>query len=340
MSELERVRKAELHVHLRGAIPKVYLSQLIRKYPPATALKGASSKQVAFMSRHPGIMHILSSQKPDSELDALFQYANFEQFLAAYLFTSYFVRDIEDFRGLVENVRHGFLDQNIIYVEVTVSLIEYMQQGIALGDLLAVLSEDPPGAPRIRWIVDLVRNIGAMETESLLLEILPLKPPTVIGVTLGGAEHRFPPSLFKRVYEIARENGLRTTVHAGEAVGPEGVWDALRVLKVERIGHGVRSTEDPDLVRYLAEHQIPLEVCPSSNICTGVYSSMSEHPVRKLLEAGVPLTINTDDPTFFGVSLAEELDNLLDVGFSPEEIHGLVNNAFRYAFDDEVRAWA
>ena len=124
------------------------------------------------------------------------------------------------------------------------------------------------------------------------------------------------------------------TVHAGEALGAESVWDALRILKVDRIGHGVRSIEDPSLVAYLAAHQIPLEICPTSNISTGVYSAYADHPVRKLFEAGVPITISTDDPTFFRVTLSQELSALSSLGFSTDEIQRLIDNSFRYAFSD------
>ena len=147
-----------------------------------------------------------------------------------------------------------------------------------------------------------------------------------------------PPAPFRRAFEIAREAGLRTTVHAGEALGPESVWDALRILEVERVGHGVRAAEDPALVRTLAERGIPLEVCPTSNIRTGVYWTLAEHPVLNLFESGVPITINTDDPTFFGVTLAGELAGLRQIGFSWPQIGELADNAFRFAFDAKAAA--
>ena len=332
------MRKAELHLHLRGAIPLGYLRRQVRKHPPRRALAGAPASQIDWMFRNPNIRRIVESDDPATEVDRVFRFASFEQFLASYLFTSYLVRDIEDFRALVASVLDELRGQKIVYAEITVSIAEYLQQGIALDDLLAALCDVPEADPTVRWIVDPVRNFGPEAAEDLLERILLSRPPSMVGITLGGAEHLHPCSPFRRTYEIARTGGLRATVHAGEAVGPEGVWEALRVLDVERLGHGVRAAEDHALVRHLAERGIPLEVCPTSNVLTGVYRSLAEHPVRRLFEAGVEITINTDDPTFFGVDLAGELARLRGVGFSWDEICGLADNAFRYAFDRESAA--
>lgn len=336
LASLQARPKAELHLHLRGAIPREYLIERFRKYPPARALELAPPRQLDWISRHPAIERILGASDPADELDGLFRYSSFEEFLAAYLFTAFFVREIEDFRDLVAGVREQLRTQNITYAEITVSIPEYLQQGIPLDGMLDVLRQDPPMPPKVRWIVDLVRNYGPESAESLLEQVLSRCPPSLVGITLGGAEHLYPAEQFGRVYALAREGGLRTTVHAGEALGPESVWHALETLQVERIGHGVRAIEDPDLVNCLAERQIPLEVCPTSNIRTGVYPSMDAHPVRALYEAGVPLSINTDDPTFFGISLAEELAGLHRLGFSDGEIHKLAGGAFAFAFDAEA----
>ncbi len=336
LAELRALPKAELHLHLRGAIPRAYLTDRFRKYPPAQALASAPPGQLDWISRHPAVGRILVASDPAAELDDLFRYDSFEEFLAAYLFTAFFVREVEDFRDLVAGVREGLRAQNITYAEITVSIPEYLQQGLPLEGILDVLREDPPAPPKLRWIVDLVRNYGPDAAESMLERVLPVRPPTLVGVTLGGAEHLYPPQQFERAYALAREGGLRTTVHAGEALGPESVWRALQSLDVERIGHGVRAIEDPALVSYLAERKIPLEICPTSNIQTGVFPTMSAHPVREFYEAGVPLSINTDDPTFFGISLADELARLQSLGFSRDEIIGLASGAFALGFDGDA----
>ena len=333
LPDLEALPKAELHLHLRGAIPIPFLREQFRKYPPKRAISTAPPSQVQFMRQHPGVNRIVESEDPASEVECLFRKASFDEFLGAYLFTSCFVRELEDFERLVEGVRQELQKQNIAYAEITVSVPEYIQQGIEFEDLMGVLAEDPPGLPKVRWIVDAVRNYGPDAALAMLERLQSFLPPTVIGLTLGGAEHKQPAARFGEVYALARTCGLRTTVHAGEALGPESVWDSVRILGVERIGHGVRAIEDPALVAYLAERSIPLEVCPTSNVCTGVYPSLEAHPVRKLCDAGVQVSINTDDPTFFGVSLAQELANLRRLDFSWTEIGDLAANAFQMAFD-------
>ena len=336
LADLEALPKAELHLHLRGAIPIPFLKEQFRKYPPQRALALAPPPQSRFMRQHPGVGRILDSEDPVSEAEGLFTQAPFEQFLGAYLFTSYFVREIEDFERLVAGVRQELRKQNIVFAEITVSVPEYIQQGIDFEALMGVLAEDPPGLPKVRWIVDAVRNYGPEAALALLERLRASRPPTVIGLTLGGAEHKQPPARFVEVYARARACGLRTTVHAGEALGPESVWDAVRVLGVERIGHGVRAIEDPALVAHLAEENIPLEVCPTSNIRTGIYPSLEAHPVRRLVDAGVPVSVSTDDPTFFAVSLAEELANLSRLEFSWTEIGEVARAPFQMAFDPEA----
>ena len=335
-ADLEALPKAELHLHLRGAMPGWYLRQQFRKYRPADAIASAPPKQLAWMLAHPGVERIVRADDPQAEIDGLFRRGSFQEFLGAYLFTGYFVRRVEDFRDLVQAVRSELRLQNIVYAEVTVSLPEYMQQGIELADLLAVLAEHPAEPPRMHWIVDPVRSFGPEAAASLVQRVLHYRAQSVIGLTLGGAEHLHPPAPFQRAYQIAREGGLRTTIHAGEALGPESVWDAVRILEVERVGHGVRAVEDSNLVRHLAERGIPLEICPTSNVCTGIYPSLEDHPVRELFEAGVPLSVSTDDPSFFQISLARELANLRQIGFSWPEIGAVTDNAFSQAFEPTV----
>ena len=339
-ADLDSVPKAELHLHLRGAIPRQYLCRQFRKYPPRRALASVPAAQLEWLLGHPGIRRLVESEAPERDLPGLFRYAAFDHFLAAYLFTSYFVRAPDDFAGLVDSVLQALRARNIVYAECTVSLPEYLAQGLELAELLAILQDRAAGAPCVRWIVDPVRNLGPEAAERLLERLAAGRPPSVIGLTLGGAERLHPPAPFRRVYDLARASGMRTTVHAGETLGPESVWDALRVLQVERIGHGVRAIEDPALVRHLAERGVPLEVCPTSNVCTGVYPSLQAHPIRRLFDAGVPLTVNTDDPTFFDVSLTDELASLRGLGFSGNEIEALVGNAFRFAFDAAAAAEA
>ena len=176
-SDLETRSKAELHLHLRGAIPLRYLKQQIRKYPPRQALASAPPGQIQFMFRNPSVRRIVEAEDPLTEIDRVFRFDSFESFLAAYLFTGFLVKDIEDFRRLIATVRQGLRDQNIAYAEVTVSLPEYLQQGIALDELLAAMGENPDEGPLLRWIVDPIRNLGPAAAENLLERLLPSRPP-------------------------------------------------------------------------------------------------------------------------------------------------------------------
>ena len=222
---------------------------------------------------------------------------------------------------------------------------------ISLADMKPVLEEAADSSEiRVQWIADLVRDTGSEAALALLKDIIELRCESIVGITLGGSEHSFPPAQFSEVYSTAREHGLRLTVHAGEALGPESVWDALSILGTERVGHGVRAIEDSSLVSYLAEKSIPLEVCPTSNLQTGIYSSYDAHPVKELYEAGVSISISSDDPTFFGTTLTDELIHVHTAGVPKEGVFDMIRNGFTHSFlpgdqigkyvDDLERAWA
>ena len=130
----------------------------------------------------------------------------------------------------------------------------------------------------------------------------------------------------------AKENGLHLTIHAGEGLGPKSVWDSIKLLNVERIGHGVRSIEDISLIKYLAKYKIPLEISPTSNLKTGIYSSYQQHPLRQLYDAGVQITVNTDDPTFFNTTLADEYFHIYNMGLGKNDIYNLIRNGFLFSF--------
>jgi adenosine deaminase len=323
---------AELHVHLRGAMPLDYFARLLAKRSVAEALAQAPERHLELFRRSPNIRAFLDSPPAP---EALLHFEGFEGFLSSYLFSGYFVRDIDDFRGLLAAVRERLASDGIAYAEVTVSIPEYRMHGIPLEAMAEALSDEATReSPRFRWIVDLVRNLGVQAADDLLVQLLRRPPEGWVGITLGGSEHLFPPAPFAPVYDRARAAGLRLTVHAGEAAGPESVWDAIRILQVDRIGHGVRSIEDRRLVEELAERQIPLEVCLTGNVRTGIYPGFEEHPLLKLVEAGVAVTLNTDDPTFFGTNLSREFSEAARLGLSRPQLEQIARNARRFAFGD------
>jgi len=182
-------------------------------------------------------------------------------------------------------------------------------------------------------VADLVRDSGPERASVTLSEVSEVRSLGVVGIGLGGSEQEFPPEPFEEAYEEARKLGFHTTAHAGEAAGVESIWGAIRNLHVDRIGHGTRAEEDESLLAYLTEHQIPLEMCPISNVRTGVVRSLEEHPVRRYFERGISVTINTDDPKMFGSCLSEEYRLLEEkLGFSRDEIRTLILNAVQSAW--------
>jgi len=154
----------------------------------------------------------------------------------------------------------------------------------------------------------------------------------VVAIGIGGSEERGPADWFAEVFAFAKSAGLHLTAHAGESTGPESVWAALR-LGAERIGHGIAAARDPELLRHLRGHDIPLEISITSNLVTGVVARLEDHPIRALYDAGVPIVLNTDDPAMFGCTLTDEYRLAARAfGFSETELRGIAANAFRYAF--------
>jgi adenosine deaminase len=295
--------KLELHLHLEGAIPLEALWELIRKY-----------------GGEPGIPNLAA-------LGKRFEYRDFDHFLESWSWKNRFLREYEDFTFVAEAVALDLLHQNIRYVEAFYSPADFAEHGLGaqrITEAIRMGLEKVPGV-RMALVADLVRNRGPEVGAKTLDEVIGVRDLGVVGIGLGGSEVEFPPEPFGDVYAAARRAGLRTSAHAGEAVGPESIWGALRHLRVDRIGHGTRAGEDEQLLDHLAEFQIPLEVCPLSNVRTGVVPSLELHPVRRYFERGLVVTINTDDPRMLGNSLAEELRLLNStLGFSRKEIRELL----------------
>jgi len=331
---LHKVPKSELHIHLLGAVPIEVLTELMNRHPVSETLRSATIGERKLFQLCDNIRPFLSDRCWSVDaVSRLFRFRSLDQFLATFDFTGYFVRDASDLRMLISGVLKNLRAQNVVYAEITISPSGYLRQRISLGDIKACLEEarEFPGI-RVQWIVDLIRDYGKDAALALLKNIINLRCETIVGITLGGSEHRFPPKQFTQVYSLAKDNGLRLTIHAGESVGPRSIWDAIRALGVERIGHGVRAIEDSSLVAYLADNDIPLEVCPTSNITTGIFPSYEAHPVKALFEAGVPVTINSDDPTFFGTTLTDEYHHVYTAALREDDMIQIIKNGFAYAF--------
>jgi adenosine deaminase/aminodeoxyfutalosine deaminase len=182
------------------------------------------------------------------------------------------------------------------------------------------------------WIFDAVRHFGPEAAAEVFDLAARLRDRNVVGVGIGGDEARGPAEKFRDLYKKAAGNGLRLTVHAGETTGPESVWGALNI-GAERIGHGLAAAQDPELMEVLAEKQVPMELCISSNLRTGACPSLQEHPVRKFFEQGLMVTLNTDDPAMFQTSLTKEYELAQqEFGFSNEHLREMARNSFEASF--------
>jgi len=299
----DRVPKVELHLHLEGAIPLPATWELMQKY-----------------GGDPTVPDLAALQRR-------FAYRDFPHFIATWIWRNQFLREYEDFTLIAEAAARDLAQQNIRYVEAFFSPTDFSRHGLGTQELAAAIRRGLDRVPEVEvaLVADLVRDTGPQRAATTLAEVNEARGLGVIGIGIGGSEHDFPPEPFAAVYEEARRLGLHTTAHAGEAAGAQSVWGAIRHLRVERIGHGTRAAEDERLLDYLAAERIPLEMCPLSNVRTGVVRSIEEHPVRRYFERGLLVTVNTDDPKMFGNSLAEEY-RLLEsrLGFSRDEIRALI----------------
>lgn len=311
--------KAELHVHLEGSIR------------PETLLMLAERNKVD--------LPITTVE----EARQWFTYSDLSHFTQLFGIVARCLRTTADYELLAYEFGAQMAQQHICYAEVTCSVsIPRFTFGIPFDTLFRGLQQGRLQAQadfgvQMRWVFDIVRAVRdgklverADYTTKVALEC---KKDGVVALGLGGREAQGPPELFVPWFEQARSEGLHSAPHAGEVMGPQSIWGALHQLGAERIGHGVRATEDPHLVTYLAEQQIPLEVCPWSNICLGVYPSLKEHPLPRLYTAGVPLSVNSDDPSLFNTTLTDNLLTLSDpLDLSLEAIDELLLNGIRQSF--------
>ena len=306
--------KAEIHVHHVGSASPRIVSELA--------------------ARHPGVV--------PSDLDALrdyFTFRDFGHFIEVYLAVVDLLREPEDIRLLTYEVAADMAAQNIRYAELTLTPWTSVQAGVPIEAYVEAVEDARVAAERdhgvkLRWIYDIPGESGLPSAEDTLQYALhPKAPETLIGFGLGGPEVGVDRPQFKDVFDQARAAGLHSVPHAGETTGPQTVWDALRDLGAERIGHGTSSVQDPELVAYLVEHQIPLEVCPTSNIATRAVDVLENHPIRQMHEAGVLITVNSDDPPMFGTTLNREYEIAAELlGLDEHGIAGLAKNAVRASF--------
>jgi aminodeoxyfutalosine deaminase len=279
--------KAELHVHHVGSASPRIVAELAARHPNSP------------VPTDPAV------------LAEYFTFTDFAKFIEVYLTVVDLITTPDDVRLLTYEIAREMAAQNIRYSELTVTPYTSVVRGIAAEAFCEAIEDARTAAEKelgvtLRWIFDIPGEAGLPAAEETLRIATKIRPDGLVAFGLGGPEIGVPRPQFAPYFEQALAAGLHSVPHAGETTGPETIWDALRHLKAERIGHGTSAMQDPELVAYLAQHRIPLEVSPTSNLATGAVAALAEHPLPAMVEAGLVVTINSDDPPMFGTDLVTE----------------------------------
>ncbi|MYZ38908.1 MULTISPECIES: adenosine deaminase [unclassified Streptomyces] len=298
-------------------------------------------------SASPRIVAELAARHPDSKVPAdpealveYFTFTDFAHFIDVYLSVVDLIRTPEDVRLLTFEVARDMARQNIRYVELTITPFSSTSRGIPEVAFMEAIEDARKAAESeldvvLRWCFDIPGEAGLAAAEETARLAVDLRPEGLIAFGLGGPEIGVPRPQFKPYFDRAIDAGLHSVPHAGETTGPGTVWDALRELRAERIGHGTSAVQDPELLAHLAEHRIPLEVCPTSNVATRAVADLDEHPIKAMVEAGVLVTVNSDDPPMFGTDLNQEYGVAARLlGLDERGLAGLAKNGVEASFLD------
>jgi aminodeoxyfutalosine deaminase len=313
-SFLRRLPKAELHLHVEGAVSPETLVQLSQRHDTEP------------MTRE--------------QAQALYHYTDFTGFLMAFKAVTERLRTADDYELITYKMLEKLAAQGVVHAEVYVAVgVVYFWGRTDFEPLFAGMEQAREQAEKdfgvtMYWIFDAVRHFGVEAAERVFRKAAEMRRdyPSIIGIGIGGDERKGPAEMFRDLYAEARAAGLRLTVHAGEAVGPESIWGALNI-GAERLGHALTAVHDSELMHILAERQVPLEICITSNLKTGCCATMEDHPVRQYFDAGLMITLNSDDPTMFGSDLEGEYRLAHETfDFNREHLRELAVNSIEASF--------
>jgi aminodeoxyfutalosine deaminase len=314
--------KAELHLHLEGSVQ------------PATA---------SALARRHGVV------VTEEEVREFYAYKDFLGFLEAFKWVTSYLRDPADYALITRDLAEHLLTQNIVYAEITLSIgIMILRKQSAEANFAAIADAAKPylaGGLRMNWVFDAVRQFGPEAAMAVVDSARRCANKSIVAFGIGGDELRIDTHAFRAAYDKAASIGLHRLIHAGEVGGPEKIREAIELLGVERIGHGIAAIHDPALMDLLGERQIPLEVCPQSNIRTGALAlqlsrkdaGIEDHPLPQLLRHGIPVVLSTDDPAMFHTTLGGEYSNARQMGLTEPELSQLVQASFTHAFDPSTQ---
>ncbi|MCX7811028.1 MAG: adenosine deaminase [Leptospiraceae bacterium] len=301
---LRKLPKTEIHLHIEACISKETIIKILQEHKENFDVE---------------------------EIEKLYQFKNLNEFIKLFLFILDSIKKPEDFQFIFENLKHYLIQNNIRYAEVFYAPSRLIQNGLEFREIARTLDYLAKecvldGGPEVKFLVDVSRTFGPENASKNLKRLLEAKVDTHIGIGLGGAELMGPARDFKDIFAQARAEGLHCVAHSGEDDGPWSIWDTVQILKAERIGHGTSAIQDPDLLEYLRDRQIPIEICLTSNLFTGKYVRRpQDHPVRRYYDMGIICSINTDDPEIFNVDLTQEYYKLYKyLNFSITEIIDLI----------------
>ncbi len=309
--------KTEIHLHLEGIASVDTVWRLMKKNK--LHIPGIETKQ---------------------DLQKRFYIKSLDEFISLFInIIQNCFQKAEDIAFLMRDAEEYLKRNNIRYAEIFFAPSKFVMNGIPFPAMVEQLEQGAEEIKRrtgieIRYIIDVSRSYGVENAQRNLDLTFSSHSPRIIGIGLGGSETAGPAKEYLSVFKKAIAGGLNVVAHAGEDVGPESIWDSLKYLKASRIGHGISAIQDPKLMDYLAEQRIPLEICPTSNLFTRRYvQKLTEHPIRRFYDHGILVTLNSDDPSLFGVELLDEYINLLkDSFFAPAELIQLVKNNLAATF--------
>jgi aminodeoxyfutalosine deaminase len=315
---IDNLPKAELHLHLEGAIRS------------QTAIKLAARHGVA-----------LSSE----DVAARYHYSDFRGFLETFKWVTSFLRDPEDYALITRNLAEELVKQNVVYAEITISAGVMLRRTQNVEANFQAIREVTQSVPFSRlktaWIFDATRQFGHDAAMEVARWAVKLQPSGVVALGMGGDELAFPTVNFRPAFDYARQQGLHTVCHAGEIGGPDSVREAIELLGAERIGHGIAVMRDEALANSLATTgRVVLENCLTSNLCTAALAkqtrnpaaTLSDHPLPEFLKRGLPVTLSTDDPGLFHTDLLSEYTHAASLGLSTEQLVKLAEQSFLSAF--------
>jgi aminodeoxyfutalosine deaminase len=322
LDRISSLPKAELHVHLEGSIQ------------PQT---------VCALTRRHGVVFT------EQEVHEKYAYKNFNEFLEVFKWVTSFLRDPEDYALITTDLAEHLLTQKVVYAEITLSIgIMILRKQVPEANFQAIQIAAEPFESRglkLNFIFDAVRQFGTDAAMQVVLAAQRANSTRIVAFGIGGDEMAIPTQDFRPIYDKAAEIGLHRLIHAGEVGGPEKIREAIELLGVERIGHGIAAIHDPGLMDLLADRRVPLEICPQSNIRTGALAfqlknknaQMIDHPLPQLFRHGIPVVLSTDDPAMFHTTLNDEYENAQRMGLSKPELQRLIQTSFDHSFSSESK---